>query len=383
MDLLGVVVAAGIALVAMGALVQLVWGSVQIPTLPDVPPIRAGAPRVSIVVAARDEERHVEAAVHALLDQRYPDYELIVVDDRSVDGTSAVLDRLRTRDARLSVVRVDVLPPGWLGKNHALELGARAATGELILFTDADVMLTPDALSRAVRLLHLERADHLAVAPELVVPTWPLALVVNYFTMWFLLWLRPWAVRREGGRSFVGIGAFNLVRASSYRAIGGHGRIAMRPDDDLMLGKLLRRSGFEQRIATGGREVRVEWYRTLGEMARGLRKNAFAGLNYSVPLVGLAVVGNLALAVWPFAAVWFTDGWERLLYGVAALAQVIAYGAPALAQRTRPWLAVLYPVAALAFLWILCAAVLRTLRTGGIDWRGTTYSLDQLRANEV
>lgn len=385
MDTLRLLFAGGLAILALGALVQLVWAYLDIPSLGDVPPAPGGghAPKVSVIVAARDEERHIEAAVTTLLGQSYPDYELIVVDDRSSDRTPAILDRLASSDPRLRVVRVRELPAGWLGKNHALHVGAQRGTGELLLFADADVMLQPDALSRAVRLLHVEHADHLAVGPDLVVPTWPLALVVNYFMMWFLLWLRPWKARDSRSSAYVGIGAFNLVRATAYRAVGGHARIPLRPDDDLMLGKILKEAGQRQIVAAGNGKVSVEWYRTLGELARGFRKNAFAGLRYSTLLTLATIIGNLALAVWPFAAVWLTAGIERSLYVAAAVLQMAGYAGPALTQRTRPWLAVLYPVAALLFIAILSAAVARTLRRRGIEWRGTFYSLDELRANRV
>ena len=375
--------AAALAVVAVAMLFQLVWGHLHIPSLADVPPIRGAAPRVSVVVAARDEERHIEVAVRALLAQDYPDVELIVVDDRSTDRTPELLRAIAGDEPRLAVVRVDALPDGWLGKNHALQRGADRATGALLLFADADVVLAPDALSRAVRLLELERGDHLTVAPDMLAPTWPLALVVNYFMMWFLLYLRPWRAPDPRSRAFIGIGAFNLVRASAYQSIEGHRRIALRPDDDIMLGKLLKRSGFRQLIATAQGTVRVEWYRTLGELARGFRKNAFAGLEYSTLMVLGAIAGNLALGVWPFVAVWLTGGAERWLYATAGIAQVIAYAGPLLARRERLWLAALYPAAAVLFVGILLAAVGRTLRRGGIEWRGTFYPLAALRSNRV
>ena len=384
MDTLRVIVAAILAAVALGALLQLSWAYLAIPSLADVPAARGPQPSVSVIVAARDEQRHIEVAARSLLAQTYERLELIVVDDRSVDATPEILARLARADSKLRVLRVDRLPDGWLGKNHALHTGAAGVTGELLLFADADVVLAPDALSRAVRLLQLEHADHLAVAPDLVLPTWSLALVVNYFMMWFLLWLRPWKARDPRSRAYVGIGAFNLVRAAAYRAIGGHTAIALRPDDVIMLGKLLKSRGYRQIVAAGDHhEVVVEWYRSLGELARGFRKNAFAGLRYSALLTGATVVGNLMLAVWPFMAVFLTRGAERDLYAVAAVAQMIAYAGPAMKQRTRPWLAFLYPVAAILFVGILSAAVLRTLRHRGIEWRGTRYPLDALRANRV
>lgn len=373
-----------LAVIAIGALLQLWWGRLHIPSLADVPPRPAhGAPRVSIVIAARNEERHIASAVRSLLDQAYPDVEVLVVDDRSSDGTSAILAGIVAREPRLRVVRVDALPDGWLGKNHALQRGADAATGDILLFADGDVILARDAVSRAVRLLELRRADLLAVAPDLVVPSAPLALVEGYFMMWFLLYLRPWKAPDPRSGAFIGIGAFNLIRTRAYRAVGGHARIALRPDDDIMLGKLLKRAGRTQLLATADGTIRVEWYATLGEMARGFRKNAFAGLHYSLPLVAGAVAGNLLLGVWPFVGIWLTEGTPRALYAAAALAQMSAFAMGPVIGKERPWLAPLYPLAAVLFVGILSAAVGRTLRRGGIEWRETFYPLARLRANRV
>lgn len=373
-----------LGLTAVAALLQLTWGYLNIPSLRDVPPFRSDdAPRLSIIVAARNEERHIEQAVRSLLAQTYPTLELIVVDDRSDDRTPGILSDLAAGDARLRIVRVDALPDGWLGKNNALQAGAAAAGGELLLFADADVVMEADAVARAVRLLVAERADHVAVAPDLVLPTWPLALVVNYFMMWFLLWLRAWRARDPRSAAFIGIGAFNLVRAAAFDRVGGFARIPLRPDDDIMLGKLLKRQGFRQLLASAEGMVRVEWYRDLRELSRGFRKNAFAGMDYSALRTAAAAVGGAALCVWPFVALWLTNGAERCWYATAAVAQMIAYAGPAFVQRSRPWLALLYPVAAVIFVTILLAAVLRTLRRGGIEWRGTFYPLERLRANRI
>jgi glycosyltransferase involved in cell wall biosynthesis len=378
------VFAAILALVAVLALIQLAWGYFNIPSLRDVPPpSKNDAPRVSIIVAARNEERHIRAAVRSLSAQSYSPLELIVVDDRSEDDTARILHDLAGTDRRLRIVRIDRLPDGWLGKTNALQTGAGAANGELLLFADADVVMDPDAVARAVRLITVERADHLAVAPTMVLPTWPLALVVNYFMMWFLLWLRPWRARDPRSRSFIGIGAFNLVRADAFTSLGGFSRIAMRPDDDIMLGKLLKKNGHRQLLASADGLVSVEWYRSVRELALGFRKNAFAGMDYSALRTGGAVLGNAVLCVWPFIAMWITTGAERGWYVTSAIAQMIAYAGPAVVHRTRPWLALLYPLAAVMFVTILVAAVIRTLRRGGIEWRDTFYPLERLRANRV
>ena len=374
--------AAGFALVAVATLVTLVVGYRRVTQLRHVPPATPPVPGVSIVIAARDEERHIEPAVRAFLALDYPDYELIVVNDRSVDRTAEILEMLARAEARLQVVTVNELPPGWLGKNHALQLGAGLARHPLLLFADGDVILEPKALLKAVELLRREDADDLTIAPELLLPSAPLALVINYIFLYGVIALRPWKASDPTSSASAGIGAFNLMRASIYEAIGRHERIRMRPDDDLMLGKLIKRAGFRQIVAVGLDEVGIEWYRTLGEAARGFRKNSFAALGYSIPVAVGAVLLNL-LGVWPFVAVWITQGPERAFYAAAALLSVACLAYHGTVQRLRPWLAPFYPVAAILGAWIIGAAVARTLLRGGIEWRGTFYPLAELRKNRL
>jgi len=124
-----------------------------------------GETRCSVIVAARDEEACVEQTVRRLLAQRGVELELIVVDDRSTDRTGEILKRLAKENARLKVVHIDVLPEGWLGKCHACHVGALAATGEWILFADADCWLSPDVLLRAICVAEREHAQHLTLTP--------------------------------------------------------------------------------------------------------------------------------------------------------------------------------------------------------------------------
>jgi glycosyltransferase involved in cell wall biosynthesis len=379
---LPLLVAAAFAVVALATLTALLFGYSRVPMLRDEAPALPPVPGVSIVIAARDEERHVEEAVHALLRLDYADYELIVVNDRSTDRTPEILSRITATEPMLQVVTVRELPAGWLGKNHALQLGASHARKEWLLFADGDVVMEPAALGKAVALAQRENADHLTVAPQLHLPSLPLALVINYGFMHGALILRPWKTQDPKSSASAGIGAFNLVRASTYVAIGRHERIRLRPDDDLVLGRLIKRAGFRQFVAMGMDEIRIEWYRTLREAVHGFRKNSFAAVGYSVTLSLAAVAANL-VGAWPFVAVWTTTGAERVLFAVAVLAWMSAFVYHGIRQRLRPWLAPFYPVAAVISAYIIVAAVGRTLLRGGIEWRGTFYPLAELRKNRV
>lgn len=371
-------------LLVLAVLVELMAGGARLRHLRDVPPLPPGEmPSISVVIAARNEARGIERALRSVLALQGREMEIIVVNDRSDDGTGDILDRMAAREPRLRVVHVAELPGGWLGKNHALWLGAEAARGELLLFTDADVVFAPDTLARAAGHLQRERLDHLTVAPHVIMPGAFLKAFGVAFTVFFAMFTRPWKARDPRSKHHVGVGAFNLVRAASYRRMGTHRAIAMRPDDDVKLGKLVKKNGFASEFVTGAEHVSVEWYHSLGEVVRGLRKNGFAGLDYRISMVIYATVMILTFCVWPFVAVFVTDGWTQILYGVAVALLLLIYVGAALGQGVPAWNALLFPVACLLVLFVMWNATVYALRNNGIEWRDTHYSLDELRANKV
>lgn len=340
-------------------------------------------PLVSIITAARNEEYAIREALHSMLHQDYPNYEIIAVNDRSDDGTGAILDDMLAEFPQLQVLHVSELPSGWLGKNHALFAGARVAKGNLILFSDADVKYLPSALSRAVGYMQRNGVDHLTVAPHLEHGTIPLSLAVQFFFMAFALYMRPWKARDPKSRFFMGIGAFNLMRREAYEKAGTIERIRLRPDDDIMLAKILKQSGASQHVATAEDMLSVKWYSTLPEMIGGLQKNAFAALRYSLLLAITAMLFTFIVNVWPFIAVFLTTGIVRALNIGICLTLMAMYAGSAYRMRGRPWLAIAYPAAAVIFIYILLTATVRTYFGRGIAWRGTRYDLDELKSNKV
>lgn len=340
-------------------------------------------PVVSIIVAARDEAWGVEACVHSLLALDYPGLELVAIDDRSTDGTGAILDRLAARDPRLRVLHVADLPPGWLGKNHAQWLGAAGARGELLLFTDADIEFAPTALRDAVSILEVEQLDHLALGPALTLPGIWLAVSVAYFARQFAVLLRPWRARDPKSSGHIGVGAFNLVRALAYRAAGGHERIALRPDDDVRLGKLLKDAGFRQDLRHAPDALRVTWYASVGEFVRGLEKNVLAGLDYrgALGLAGLALL--LAIEMLPWVILAAADGAARAAAGAAIAAAMLSIAAILHVARAPVAAALLEPCAAVVFAWACMRSIVLAYVRGGIVWRGTHYRLEDLRRSET
>ena len=253
-------------LAGASAAALVLWGSAawagiirgyRVPFLSNLPVPRGPEPRVSIVVAARNEEEKLGECLLRLLRLEGLDLQLIAVDDRSDDGTGRIIDELAAADPRTHPVHITRLPEGWLGKNNALHRGAQQADGEWLLFTDGDVMLKPLSVAKAVGYAEKEGLDHLTASPRLQMPGVLTNLFAGTFALLFAGYSRPWNARNPNSDSHVGIGAFNLVRRETYDAVGGHAPIRLRPDDDMMLGKLVKKSGYTQDLVHGQGEISV------------------------------------------------------------------------------------------------------------------------------
>ncbi|MFD2171052.1 glycosyltransferase [Tumebacillus lipolyticus] len=343
-------------------------------------------PLVSIIVAGKDEEASIERTLDSLLRLDYQNYELIVVNDRSEDRTGEIIARVKERartarpDLRFELIQIQELPTGWLGKNHALYQGYLQARGEYLLFTDADVRFAPNSLQAAMQFALHEQADHVTMIPTMEAHSFWLRAFVHYFLFSLCLVIRPWLPNIDTQNKVgFGIGAFNLLRRQAYEQIGTHEALKMRPDDDLQLGTMIKQAGLRQRLATGTRLLTVEWYPTLRDAIQGLEKNTFAGLNYSVLLVVVGVLGQLLAFCLPFFG-WMMLGWSGLLYGLSVLMMIAVY--LRYTTTVSPYSGVevvALPLTALLFVYIIVRSTYVTLRQGGIVWRGTFYSLQELK----
>lgn len=360
--------------------VWLAVGNRRLEFLRDEPlPGEEELPLLSVVVPARNEAGKLEPALRTVLAQDYRPMEIVAVDDRSTDATGEILERLAREHDRMRVLHVDELPEGWLGKNHALHRGAEVARGDLLLFTDADVMMRPDTLRRAVAYVVRRRLDHITVIPDLEMPGVLLEAATGTFKMLFGVHFRPWQARDPDSDRYVGTGAFNLVRADAYHDVGGHDPIALRPADDLKLGRLLKRSGHRQAAVLGGDMLSVEWYSSLGELVRGLDKNAFSVAGYSVLRVSVATAGLLLFLTWPGVALVVTEGAARWVNaGVLGVLAAI-YADNARFYGHSPWHGFLLPATSALMAFIGWRSALKALATGSVEWRETEYSLEDLR----
>jgi len=360
-------------------------------TLPeyDAPPVDASGrvPRVTIVVPARNEADHIEAALVSLLQLDYLDYEVIAVDDRSEDATGAILDRLETEwrqraeasHHQLTVLHVTELPPGWLGKTHAMWQAGKRATGDWILFTDADVVFRADALRRALVYAERERADHLVLFPTMVMKSVGERMMIAFFQSQFVFAHRPWKVADPKSRDSTGVGAFNLVRRGVYERIGTYEHLRLAVLDDMMLGESVKRAGYQQRVVFGRDLIKLRWIFGAAGMVRNLTKNFFAIFRYNSVFAVLAVSGMLAVNLGPFAGVWMARGWARSGFLVSLITLALIYAGMSRRSDISPLYVLLHPIATLLFGYAIARSVVLTLRRGGVVWRGSWYSLTELR----
>lgn len=354
-------------------------------------PLAPNRPRVAVVVAAKDEVKTLGPALSTLLEQADERLRIVVVNDRSTDGTGALLDSLASNKRFLTVVHVEALPNGWLGKNHALAQGVAAATSEssppeFLLFTDADVSFVPGGLRGAVDHAVGHGLDHLAGAPHVELASWPLAGQVATFGVLFGLFTRPWSVANPRSSAYVGIGALNLVRRTAYEAAGGHAAIAMRIDDDLRLGRAIKLAGGRSDFAIAGDIASLTWYSSLPAMLRGLHKNAFAAIDFRMALcIGATLfIGAAFLA--PFVLALAPTGWidvapiERMLLGFAAALHILGAYESARSAGLPGSSALFFPVGLVLFLFVLWRSALGAIITGRVVWRDTAYTLRELKA---
>lgn len=338
------------------------------------------APRVSVIVPACNEADTIEVPLLALLDQDYPNLEIIVVNDRSTDATPKILKAIQQQSAKpFSIINIQQLTSGWLGKSHALQRGADKATGDYLLFTDADIEMEKSVISRAVTAVESDALDHLSLIFQTIGGNWLLNGMVLDAASGLLALFKPWNVKKKSSRYFMGVGAFNMVRANVYRAIGGHTTIRMHPIDDIMLGKIIKENGYSQDCFLGQPLVKVCWYSSVSAMVDGLMKNVFSVLHYRVWLALLSIVTIFILTVLPVLGALYTIGITQLFFTLSIAVRLggLALGA-SLSGMSVAAIAGGF-IAPVISMYIVGRTTLLTIKDNGIYWRGTYYPLEELR----
>jgi len=349
-------------------------------------PSAGGDPRVSIIVPARNEEEHIEATLAQLLQLDYDNYEVIAVNDRSTDWTGEIMDRIATTAAArgcLKVLHVAELPPGWLGKVHAMWTAAKQATGDWLLFTDADVLFRPDVLSRAMTYANSEQADHVVLFPQMIMKSPGEKMMVAFFQTLFVFGHRPWKVADPKTKDHMGVGAFNLIRRRVYDAVGSYQALRFEVLDDMKLGKIVKNAGYAQRNVFGEDLISIRWAKGAMGMVNNLTKNFFAIMSFQWWRALASAFALAFLNLMPFLGIWLAQGWARMPYAIALASMFAIYVGMSWESPIPPYYFFLHPISTILFVYIMLRSMTLTLSRGGVVWRGTFYPLEELRKGMV
>jgi chlorobactene glucosyltransferase len=242
-------------------------------------------PRISVLIPARNEEEKIGPCVRSLLAQDYRDFQVIVLDDNSDDGTGEVLESIRHKDKRLQVIHGKPLPPDWLGKHWACHQLYQAADGEYLMFTDSDTVHSPQTLSNAAAAMADEKAGMISIIPRHILGSLSEKLVMPFFALGIfaaipmLSRFRPKSVTLLSSS-----GKLMMFRRNAYERSGGFEGIKQNVLDDLELPQRIQASGFRYRLFDGTNNVSCRMYHNFKEVHEGLSKNMFASYQYNVPV---------------------------------------------------------------------------------------------------
>jgi glycosyltransferase involved in cell wall biosynthesis len=396
-----------------GIILALAWASriidaaLGMPSVADVsrpewdrnPVLASGNPRVSVIVPARNEEDSVEQCLRSLLALDYDNYEVIAVNDRSTDRTGEIMERVMhdshfsqkkrevghpiSTSPELRVIHHSELPRGWLGKTHAMWTAANTASGDWLLFTDADVLFKPDSVRRALAYAEHEHADHVVLFPRMIMKRPGEYMMIAFFQSMFMFGHRPWKVADPSTDDHMGVGAFNLVRRRVYEAVGTYRALRMEVLDDMKLGKVVKNAGFAQRNVFGGDLISIRWAHGAFGVVNNLTKNFFAVLSFQSWRTVISAFGLAFLNYGPFLGLWLAHGWARVAYGIALVSMLLIYIGMSWRSAVPAYYLLLHPVSTTLFIYTLLRSMILTLWNDGIVWRGTKYPLEELRRGMV
>ena len=347
---------------------------------------KSGLPRVSVILPARDEERNIRRSVTSLLEQDYPDFEVIVVDDASTDRTPEILREIaqhHPQGDRLRVLRVEALPHGWAGKPHAIHTGATAASGEWLLLTDADTRHAPEALRSAVERALRDGMDLFSYGTTQELPDFWGRVLMPMAYMGIAMQYPAASVNDPSSPVAIANGQYILLKRALYDKLGGYANPRLRRTvlDDRDLARETKQIGARMEMVDGRGMVSTRMYRGIREHWRGWGKNAYAGSRGGVAFFLLMIAGLPLVTIMPFALAVGGLATRRprlVMSGAIASAAALAYRAWLQREMRVPWHYVwTLPLAGAIFTGILVRGALRSLSGRGVEWKGRSYVVRQ------
>lgn len=352
----------------------------------------ADAPLVTAIIPAKDEEAAIGECLDSVRAQDYPNLEILVADDRSTDGTAAVVREAARADPRVGLISIAELPDGWTGKTHALHVASSEARGEWFWYLDADTRHAPESLSVMMEYARSRGAVMTSLVPEMRCETFWEKVVQPLAGIVLMRSFPLFRVNDDRNRLAFANGQYIVIRRDAYEAAGGHESVRDRFVEDIYLARRVKGLGLPIRVAMSAEISSTRMYTGLGQIVRGWSRILYDALGRRPgPLVGkvveplvysqtgdLAVIVALVLllagAATTFAIWLLVLGLIHQALKTACLYRMYKFSSP----RTASY-AVWYPLAGLVMMWV-CGRAIRMCLTGRVTWRGTAYGPKAERA---
>jgi Glycosyltransferases, probably involved in cell wall biogenesis len=353
---------------------------------PTPPP--TNAPLISACVPARNEERNIRACVESILAQDYPNFEVIILEDRSTDATGEILRSLAAQNDKLKVINGSDLPKGWAGKPHALFQASKAARGEWLCFVDADTVLSPTTLSACyAKAIETDAAMFTIMTFQIMGSFWEkvvMPIVMTALSVGF----SPRKVNDPKSRDAIANGQFILIKRSVYDAIGGHESVKDQIVEDKAISEQVKWNGYRLIVANGYSIVKTRMYTSLPEMWEGWTKNIYLGLSDRPSLMLLGAFGAFILLVvalflplWPLLGIfWYLQGGSWLALAVIfeslILWTIVIYvrARVAIGMGISAWYAFTLSLGAAVFAAMMITSTWKVISGEGVTWKGRIYT---------
>jgi cellulose synthase/poly-beta-1,6-N-acetylglucosamine synthase-like glycosyltransferase len=341
-------------------------------------------PLVTIVVPAKDEAAGVEVSVRSIMHSDYSNLEIILVNDRSEDGTPRIMERLAKEDPRIKVVSINELPKGWTGKTHAMFRAAQEASGDILLFTDADAFLDPMAVPQVLHFFKAQNLDMFSLLPGFVKKGFNENAVYPHMALGISYFYPLTDVNNPAKEAALASGCFIMIGRQAYEKLGTWERFRNEVTEDVAMSKAAKANGLKLMVMRGSTLVRTKPFDKLSDVCRFWKRTYYGGLDKNVAKIGRLVVNYAVLSV---MILLFAMSGIFLLIGNGELPTVALFTVSLLAMAAvvipfsifinhdqGDWIyGLASPVGVFVSLFVSVSTLFSVLTNEGIRWRGSTY----------